>query len=230
MTDKKGGGATRLLAIMLSNMMADVEEFHENVVGLKTAGPPRLLSLDRQNWAEKFLLEELDEFRSAYQADNLEDAVDALVDLVYVAVGRLLEMGVDPREAWDTVHRANMTKVRGKSPHRDSQDDAAKPADWRPPNHGPLIAAMALRASVRPALLEATAVMLERGAAYNGGSVKRDHHFPLGTTSIFDILWLKMIRMRADVESGRPIARDHLVDMINYAGFGVDILDGRPLE
>lgn len=218
-----------LLNIMLVKMSDDVEEFHRKVVHVDTPPTPRLLSDERQRWAENFLHEELQEFEDAHDKNSLEDAIDALVDLIYVALGRLLEMGVPPLEAFDPVHNANMAKVLGRT-HRDSDTDAAKPEGWKPPDHAALVAQLMLRSKVSPALLEATAIVLERGADYNGGSVRREDHFPFGMRSIFQMMWVKVIRMRADIEMGREPKRDHLVDLINYSRFGVDFLDGREMK
>ena len=229
MTNDKEGGATRLLKFMLTGMMADVAEFHDKVVNLPVTSTPQLLNADRHKWAVNFLREEIAEYIDARSMSNLEDAVDALVELVYVAIGRLLEMGINPQEAWDVVHRANMVKQRGRSPHRDSEHDAMKPDGWQPPDLEPLIANMTLRAAVQPALLEATAIYLKRGIEYNKGTVRRDDHFPLGMASIFSLMWVKMIRIRSDVEAGHAVDRDHLLDLINYASFGVNFLDGRTL-
>ena len=223
------GGSARLLRLMLEGMTSDVDDFHNRVIGLPVVQSPTLLPEPRHVWAKDFLQEELNEYCDAWANQDLEDAVDALVDLVYVAIGRLLEMGIPPQEAWDVVHRANMAKVRGKSPHRNSETDAAKPENWEPPDHGPMIAALALRAAVAPALLEATAVRLRRGAVYNDG-MRREDHFPFGARSVFQMMHVKHMRMLADLNAGRPVTRDHPVDLINYAGFLVDLLDGREMR
>ena len=211
----------------LTDMMTQVDDFQKKILELPCVIGP--LPAHRFKFKIDHMREEIDEFEKAYDDDVFENQVDALIDLIYVAMGALLEMGVLPHKAFDTVHDANMKKVRGETKRGESYD-AMKPEGWTPPDHSALITNILLRAAVRPALLEATAIMLERGAAYNGGSVKREDHFPLGMTSIFTVLWIKIIRMRSDIESGRTINRDHLRDLINYAGFGMDILDGRPLE
>jgi predicted HAD superfamily Cof-like phosphohydrolase len=71
-----------------------------------SASPPtrtwldlRLPSTDVVDFRAKFLQEELDEFISSDEQDDLEGAVDALVDLVYVAYGTALLLGISP-EAW----------------------------------------------------------------------------------------------------------------------------------
>lgn len=230
MDNGKEGGATRLLAFILADMTADVAEFHREVVHVESPPTPRFLSPERHKWAVGFLQEELNEYKLAIETMDLPGAIDALVDLTYVAIGRLLEHGVPPSEAWDPVQRANMAKRLGQT-HRGSDTDAAKPDGWMPPDHEALVKNLALRSAVCEVFLEATAVALQRGAAYNhAGGVRREDHFPFGMTSIFQMLHVKHMRMMADIQAGRTVDRDHLVDTINYARFGVDLLDGREMK
>src|SRR5690349_24776502 len=58
-----------------------------------------------------FLQEELDEAKAA--PNGAEDIVDAMIDLIVVAVGTLDVFNVDSQEAWNRVHGANMAKERG---------------------------------------------------------------------------------------------------------------------
>ena len=210
----------------LINMMTDVDEFQRKILELPCAPGP--LAEHRFDFKVGHMHEELNEFETAYAEGHLDAQVDALVDLIYVAFGALLEMGVPPDEAFGTVHEANMRKVRGET-KRGEAHDAVKPDGWTPPSHAELLAALRLRSKVSAPLLEATIIVQERAASYNAGTVRREDHFPLGVTSIFQMMWVKLIRMRSDIEAGRPVNRDHLIDFINYASFGVNHLDGRPL-
>lgn len=78
--------------------------------------------------------EELDELVLAVAEDNLEDVVDALIDIIYIASGTLPMCGVDGQTHWDEVHKCNMNKVRGKS-KRNVEYDVCKPDGWVGPNH-----------------------------------------------------------------------------------------------
>jgi len=83
----------------------------------------------------KFLQEELDE---AKKADSADDIVDAMVDLCVVAIGTLDAFNVNAQEAWDRVHRANMSKERGIKKERPNPfgfPDLMKPAGWTAPTH-----------------------------------------------------------------------------------------------
>jgi predicted HAD superfamily Cof-like phosphohydrolase len=77
------------------------------------------------------LMEEVTEFmRAAYNAD-IAGTADALIDLIYFAVGTLNMIGVPFDKAWEIVQEANMRKVPQAS-DRD-RNDAAKPDGWRDP-------------------------------------------------------------------------------------------------
>jgi predicted HAD superfamily Cof-like phosphohydrolase len=84
----------------------------------------------------KFLEEEMAELRAA--VNNPEEIVDALIDLCVVAIGTLDAFAVNPYEAWNEVHRANMAKVPGVKESRPNPmglPDLIKPEGWEPPSH-----------------------------------------------------------------------------------------------
>lgn len=87
-----------------------------------------------------FLQEELDELQEAllFNRDRIK-AFAALLDLVYVAHGTALFMGISP-EQWqagmDVVHAANMSKVRVVTPTQSKRGtalDVVKPVGWVAP-------------------------------------------------------------------------------------------------
>ena len=82
-----------------------------------------------------FLQEELDELKTAKNAD---DVVDALIDLCVVAIGTLDAFEVDANEAWDRVHHCNMRKevgIKASRPNPLGLPDLVKPEGWYPPTH-----------------------------------------------------------------------------------------------
>ena len=93
--------------------------------------------VDKLAFRLDLLNEELDETELAADESNPEEIVDGLIDLIYIAVGTLRLAGVDAQKAWDEVHRANMSKIRGIKPGREQSGgfDVYKPADWVAPNH-----------------------------------------------------------------------------------------------
>lgn len=63
---------------------------------------------------------------------------DALLDLVYVAMGTAHFLGYPWQMGWRLVQRANMAKIRAKKDASDSKRgssfDVVKPPGWTPPN------------------------------------------------------------------------------------------------
>lgn len=94
-----------------------------------------------------FLEEELDEMRKAlvdYQTKTIsgnkaaDDTVDALIDLCVVAIGTLNAFDINADEAWDRVHKANMSKkvgIKASRPNPLGLPDLIKPEGWTAPSH-----------------------------------------------------------------------------------------------
>ncbi len=122
---------------MLDRHIRMVERFHREITGMPMPPSPTLLQGERRLKALEFLGEELAEFQ---EATTIADQADALVDLIYVAYGKLLEMGIMPGDAFDLVHDANMKKVSGAN-KRGGQYEAAKPKGWEPPDWDRLLGA-----------------------------------------------------------------------------------------
>jgi predicted HAD superfamily Cof-like phosphohydrolase len=114
----------------------DVAAFHEKF-GLTYDGKPRLLDSETTRFRLKFLEEELMEFRVSAISDDLPGMADALIDLVYVAMGTAYMMGLPWQDLWDEVQRANMSKVRASDEtesKRGSSLDVIKPRGWQGPD------------------------------------------------------------------------------------------------
>jgi len=114
----------------------DVAVFHEKF-GLTYDGKPRLLDAETVRFRLKFLEEELMEFRVSAISDDLPGMADALIDLVYVAMGTAYMMGLPWQQLWAEVQRANMSKVRASSEaesKRGSSLDVIKPRGWQGPD------------------------------------------------------------------------------------------------
>lgn len=63
--------------------------------------------------------------------DRLE-LIDGLCDLIYVALGCAVEMGVDLQPHFDEAHRANTAKAGGEIR---ADGKRLKPPGWTPPDH-----------------------------------------------------------------------------------------------
>lgn len=114
----------------------DIQEFHFKY-GLYYDGPPKELTPDLYEFRIKFLQEELQEYIDAVSHGDLEKQFDALLDLVYVAMGTAVLQGFPWQAGWDEVQRANMSKVRAthiSQSKRGTKYDVVKPPDWRAPD------------------------------------------------------------------------------------------------
>ena len=76
-----------------------------------------------------WMMEELVEF---LEAEDLVDQVDAMMDLMYLALGTLVEMGVKPAGPFNVVHATNLAKVPQAVKGSDL-GKAVKGPDWRDP-------------------------------------------------------------------------------------------------
>lgn len=87
---------------------------------------PTPMDQRRQDARYDYMQEELDEFDNA---DTLVDQADAMIDLIYLALGTLVEMGVQPERLFRVVHEANMSKLwdDGKPRFREGDGKVLKP-------------------------------------------------------------------------------------------------------
>lgn len=131
----------------MSKQFKDVVEFNQDIIKL---APTEFLNLERVEWFKNTINEELSEFEKANDdyiaakrcnadAETLlgcqVDMMDAIIDLIYFAFGRLYEIGITEEDfdaMWNAVHESNMTKKRGNK-GRGSDDDAIKPEGWQGP-------------------------------------------------------------------------------------------------
>jgi len=114
----------------LNDAFNQVREFH---IAFNHICPerPQLLPEERMAKRYNWMLEELEEFRNA---NSIHDQADAMVDLIYFALGTLVEMGVKPGRLFDIVHSANMKKLwpDGKV-HYAPDGKVIKHPSWSPP-------------------------------------------------------------------------------------------------
>ena len=124
-------------------MIRDIKDFHEKF-GLTYNGPPRILDTTVATFRIKFMEEELHEYIIACATHNLEGQFDALIDLVYVALGTAYMQGLPFQKGWDEVQKCNMQKVKagpnGEGSKRGSPLDVVKPAGWVGPDLKKLLA------------------------------------------------------------------------------------------
>lgn len=121
----------------MNQFIQDIKDFHEKFK-LEYSSPPRQLPQDLYLFRVKFLSEELNEYCIALAENNKVGQLDALVDLIYVALGTSYLHGFNFTEAWNRVHAANMKKVRAlkaeDSKRGNAEYDVVKPPGWEPAN------------------------------------------------------------------------------------------------
>ena len=112
---------------------------------------PHPISKDVELFRLRFLTEELQELEEAMNANDLPGIADALIDLVYVALGTAHYYNFDWDRLFDAVHASNMLKERALDhPYqvvgtccdqpqclhskRGSTLDVVKPPGWKSPD------------------------------------------------------------------------------------------------
>lgn len=209
---------------MSSNFYADVAEFQHQVLGNRQSSVT--VGIDKTPGymtTMKGLDEELTELRTAVEGNDVAEQVDALIDIIYFALGGLFQMGAPVHACWNAVHTKNMAKVPGIT-KRGTDNDATKPEGWEPPNHDVLL-------GMPRAFIEAATLLNKKKKDYRTGVTLQDY-FPFGHYSYAQMLHTKMLRVRSllnVLENGdRPnfdSLRDTLIDMLNYTSFYVEAID-----
>ena len=113
----------------MKKLLQDVENFQRDITGIEPASSITLVSAEYVIARANFMDEEIREFVDAALDGDMVGVADALADVVYVAVGTALTMGIPLDKVWDVVHAANMKKVRGTT-KRGIANDAVKPDGW----------------------------------------------------------------------------------------------------
>jgi len=116
-------------------MYTEIEDFLRKMK-IKQAAQPTLLDNDVMMKRYNHMFEELSEFSHSNNMSDLDGCVDALIDLVYVALGTASMMGLSEdhwEDCFERVHLANMEKraVQDKDGHKFGVE---KPEGWEPPN------------------------------------------------------------------------------------------------
>ena len=117
---------------MTDNPFEMVRKFNHEIVQIPYRRFPYKLDRNEARWLAHVCEEEVSEFKDAYRAEDLIGQVDALIDLIYFAMGGLTRLGVEPDKALDifkSVHEANMLKFKGNK-GRGSDLDAVKDKSW----------------------------------------------------------------------------------------------------
>lgn len=115
------------------NMFLDVINFHHKF-NLHSYGE---LDQEMERLRVTQMLEEINEFLVARQSGDREKQLDALIDLVYFALGTAYLLEFEFPRGWAKVQEANMQKIRAKfssESKRESDYDVIKPPGWQAPD------------------------------------------------------------------------------------------------
>ena len=104
-----------------------IKEFHKKF-NLQSNPNNKELQEDRI----KHLTEELNEYIKAVKSNDRIEQLDALIDLIYIALGTANYENFKFDDAFKEVHSCNMKKIQ-KATER-SKWDVVKPEGWQPPN------------------------------------------------------------------------------------------------
>lgn len=220
----------------MKDWLKAVSKFCKDIVKLPEPHKPEILSPERLKFYLGAANEELREFAEATHAEDIGEAADALIDLIYFTLGRLYEMGIPADAVFMDVHIANMTKKRGIKPERrvKHKDDAMKPEGWAPPDHSWL-------AHLSPVAIEAAKLRAKKSQDYRSAEsdVTLKDYFPFGELSHAQMIWTKALRIRSiakQVYDARILGEEHtinfeglrdsIVDLHNYVNFAAEDLDG----
>ena len=212
----------------LNELLLMVERFQKDVLLVDIPSKPLPLSTNRVKARVEHLQEELNEFKAS---GTLENQADGLIDLIYVALGGLIEMGITPGPIFEVVHAANMQKKKGEVAARPNSEgqDAIKPDDWEAPKLEALLMynldQLAALRKMSPIFFQAALLREKKGEDYNDGLCINDY-MPFGHASYTQMVYLKGMRLRSlatlIMQGKKPNfdgILDTLLDLINYASF-----------
>ena len=129
----------------MSSYAGDVKAFMF-LMGQEIPASPQWPANDVVDMRLDLIEEEYAELLDGVTSKSLAETADAIIDLVYVALGFGHTLGLPMDELWDEVHRSNMAKAGG--PRRED-GKILKPEGWQPPNITRVLLDAAARAEVQ---------------------------------------------------------------------------------
>ena len=120
----------------MTDILKDIDNFHKKYGFEKNEKIDIPDNSELINFRTAFLMEELAEYTNAITKKDAVGALDALVDIVYIALGTAWLFNLPFEKAWNEVQKANMSKIRAKDKtgKRGTKFDVVKPKDWKAPN------------------------------------------------------------------------------------------------
>lgn len=120
----------------MTDILKDIDNFHKKYGFEKNEKIDIPNNSELINFRTAFLMEELAEYTNAITKKDTAGALDALVDIVYIALGTAWLFNLPFEKAWNEVQKANMSKIRAKDKtgKRGTKFDVIKPKDWKAPS------------------------------------------------------------------------------------------------
>ena len=101
----------------MDNQVRDIREFQQKIAEKKEGwlnGENTIdIIVEGISLRKSLLQEEVDELSDAVAKNDQVEILDAVIDIIYIALGTAHECGVLDKvsKAWDLVHKNNMTKL-----------------------------------------------------------------------------------------------------------------------
>jgi predicted HAD superfamily Cof-like phosphohydrolase len=221
------------------DMFRMVADFQEEVLEVPARTWAESIPAERLEFMVKTLQEEVDEFNAGVteytRTGDKAAMADALMDVMYFALGHCYQAGINPYIWFSAVHNSNMQK-RFASTERGATD-AAKPEGWISPEDAAATAnkvAEGVFAEVKPKaqchelFQRANAIMAGKAEDYNSNGVQLGDYFECEEDFICFIR-AKYLRLKSLVGSDGAAnfesQEDSLIDLCNYASFYYDFLN-----
>lgn len=202
----------------LKKIYSDVAEFNKKIFWANPQEQMTALDGDIKLHAVTALREEVEEFN---KAEDLEGQVDAIIDLLYFALGRLYLMGVPIEACWDEIQRSNMSKERKIGVRGKAKESAFKGKTYSPPD-------LSFLGNLSPAFLTAARLRAKKQKDYS--DIKG--YFPFGDKSYVQMIYVKTRRLIALTSSNNQPAnesiKDSVLDLLNYASYYYEYLEEVP--
>ena len=126
-----------IVPIMSTNMVSDIQKMYDKY-GFNTYNFSEEKLNSFLDFRVNFIEEELSELKSAIEQRDKSEVVDAIIDIIVVAIGTLHLFDVDIHKAWDEVLKTNLMKKVGEKDTRKNNfgfPDLIKPEGWISPTH-----------------------------------------------------------------------------------------------
>lgn len=90
------------------------------------------------NMYKQLIVEEFWEFQDAVKANDQQEQLDALIDILVVTIGAIHSAGFNAEGAWNEVMRTNFAKIDSETGKVKKREDGKvlKPVGWMPPELG----------------------------------------------------------------------------------------------